>query len=140
MHYNTAFKISERKIEIESQGQQDLSHLDGYTEAEIYTSQEALSTVQQEIRTAVRDARCNETATASWVRPDSQPGTYTQTRLCTLPKRPHRCPFLFLTVSQQRFPPRVPHSLFSTSFYYLEFQKPSSFTPATLQNHLVTQM
>lgn len=37
-------KISERKIEIETQGQQGLSHLDGYMKAEIYKCQ-TLSTV-----------------------------------------------------------------------------------------------
>lgn len=37
-------KISERKIEIETQGKQGLSHLDGYIKAEIYRSQ-TLSTV-----------------------------------------------------------------------------------------------
>lgn len=85
-------KSQKRKIEIESQGQQDLSHLDGYTEAEIYTSQ-ALSTVQQEISTAERDARYDETTT-SWVRPDSQPGTHTQTRLCRLRSDPTDALFL----------------------------------------------
>lgn len=90
-------KISGRKIETESQGRQDLSHSDGHTEAEIYRSQEALSTAQQESRRAVRDAQSTH-YTLYCVGSERHSRAEARHAL-TLQNRFHTCPFLLLTVS-----------------------------------------
>ena len=69
---------SQKEKQKQSWGQQGLSYWDACIAAERHRSQEALSTVQQEIRTTVRDARYNETTTTCCVGSERHPHRYTQ--------------------------------------------------------------
>lgn len=93
-----------------------LSHWDGCIAAEIYRSQEALSAVQQEIRTTVRDARYNETTIAYCVRSERHNHTDTHRDMPlnaskSIPQMPFSSPNCLIT--------KIPVSSYLLPIFYI---------------------